>query len=79
MPVSDSVTMAEHETLRGRVAALETICMVLLGVAARDEGHNLIADQIITTLVEATEGVSGPFVNGLSELMLEFESKLRGD
>lgn len=80
MPISDFVTMAEHETLRGRVAALETVCMVLMSVAVRDrEGRNIVADQIITTLVETTEGVSGPFSQGLSEMMLEFESKLRGD
>ena len=80
MLARDSVTIAEHEALRGRVAALEVVCMALLGVAVRDrEGRNLIADQIITTPVETTEGVSGPFGQGLSELMLEFESKLRGD
>ena len=54
--------------------------MVLMGNTVRDrEGRNLVADQIITTLVETTKGVSGPFSQGLSEMMLEFESKLRGD
>ena len=72
--------MAEHETLRGRVAALEAVCMVLLGVAVPDrKGRNLIADQIITTLVETTAGVSSPFSQGLSEMMLKFESNLRGN
>ena len=80
MSTSEFVTIAEYEKLRGRIAALETVCMVLMGNTVRDrEGRNLVADQIITTLVETTKGVSGPFSQGLSEMMLDFESKLRGD
>ena len=77
--MSEPATKEELEELRGRLSALEGICVVLLKEIVREPaGRDLIANNMLSLLTDAGSDLTGPYSKGFSELVMDFERKLRG-